>query len=369
MLLSRVRLVGIGPFDDVTFAFGEENGRPRLANVILGGACAGKTSLLAATASTRPGHAVAQLVGRSESGVPGHAIADYTLGDDDPARPHPLRVVSPNAKLEDEEDGGLARRREQTLFDRRAAEGGFTCVAISGARWFSRTPMALTSPDRTIFRYDPRAAASFDDASRADLARETKQAIVMAAIGSALAAHGTPDHAERSDDEGPRSRTVSTPAHAQRLALCQASMIAALGAILDGTGFAYDGVDPFRLEPVFSERGGSQHLFDDLPRGVRHGIAFAALPLRALWGAYPGADARDAEAVVLIDDAEAQLPAAQQRTLVPRLRRALPRVQWILTTASPAIAEGAEVGDVIAVRRLPGESRVELFDGASAILH
>lgn len=361
-----MRLVGIGPFDDATFTFGEDIARPRLANVIIGGSCSGKTSLLTAIASTRPGHAVAQLVGRTESGVPGYAIADYALGDDDPTRPHTLRVASPNAKLDDEEDGGLARRREQTLFDRRAAEGGFAFIAISGARWFSRTPVALTSPDRTVFRYDPRAAATFDDASRADLARETKQAIVLAAIGCALAARGTPD---RSQEDSLPSRTVATEAQASRLALCHSSMIAALGAALDGTGFAYDGVDPLRLEPIFSERGGSQGLFDDLPRGVRHAIAFAALPLRALWGAYPGADARDAEAVVLVDDAEAQLPQAHQRTLIPRLRRALPRVQWILTTASSAIAEGAEVGDVIAVRRLPGSNKVELFDGASAVLH
>lgn len=359
--------MGVGPFDDATFTFGEDQSRPRLANVIIGGACSGKTSLLSAIASTRPGHAVAQMVGRAESGVPGYAVADYALGDDDPARPHTLRVVSPNAKLEDEEDGGLARRREQTLFDRRAAEGGFAFIAISGARWFSRTPVALTSPDRTVFRYDPRATASFDDASRADLARETKQAIVIAAIGSALAAHGTPDRGD--DEDALPPRTVATEAQASRLALCHSSMIAALGAMLDGTGFAYEGVDPLRLEPIFTERGGSPGLFDDLPRGVRHAVAFAALPLRALWGAYPGADARDAEAVVVIDDAEAQLAPSHQRTLVPRLRRALPRVQWILTTASPAIAEGAEAGEVIAIRRLPGSNKVELFDGASAVLH
>ena len=89
---------------------------------------------------------------------------DWHLGEDDPARPHPLRVVSPNAKADETEDGALVRRREQALYDRRAGEGGFTFVAFSGARWFSRTPVTLATPDRTILRYDVRATASFDDA-------------------------------------------------------------------------------------------------------------------------------------------------------------------------------------------------------------
>ncbi len=181
-----MRLVGIGPFDDATFVFGGEGLGPRLGTVVIGGASAGKTSLLAAIATTRPGHAVAQLGARAEGGAAGHAVCDWILSDDDPPRPHPLRVVSPNAKLDDPEDVALVRRREQTLFDRRASEGGFACVAISGARWFSRTAVALASPDRSVLRYDVRAPASFDDASRADLARETKQALVFASVGAAL---------------------------------------------------------------------------------------------------------------------------------------------------------------------------------------
>jgi hypothetical protein len=351
VLLSRARLVGIGPFDDATFTFGEADGRPRSATVVIGGPGSGKTSLLAAIASTRPGHAIAQLVGRSDAGAPGHVVSDWYLGDDDPARPHPLRVVSPNAKTDEEEDVALARRREQTLFDRRAGDGGFSFLTFSGARWFSRTPVALTTPDRTILRYDVRASASFDDASRADLTRETKQALTFAAVGAALINTDVP------------------PPQAARLLRFQAAMIATVAAVLDGTLYAYEGIDPMRLEPVFVERSGALALFDDLPRGVRHSIAFAALSLRTLAAACPEQDPRSAEGLVLIDDGEAQQPAVQQRSLLPRLRRALPRVQWIVTTASPAVAEGCEIGEVIAVRRLPGSAKIELYDGASALLH
>lgn len=359
--------MGIGPFDDATFVLGPEGQAPRLGAVVIGGAAAGKTSLLAAIATTRPGHAVAQLGARADGGAAGYAICDWHLSDDDPTRPHPLRVVSPNAKLDEPDDTSLVRRREQTLFDRRAAEGGYALVAISGARWFSRTAVALASPDRSILRYDVRSPASFDDASRADLARETKQALVFAKVGAALAAHGSPLIASgeghfRPRNDGPREDLAA------RLRRCDAAMTAAMAAVLEDTGYAYEGVDPLRLEPVFSERG-TLGLFDDLPRPLRHVVALAALPLRALWGAYPHADPREAEGVVLVDDAEAQMPPSHQRTLLPRLRNAMPRVQWIVTTASPAVAEGAEQGDVIAARRLPGSTRVELFDGASAVLH
>lgn len=355
MLLVRARLVGIGPFDDTTFAFGEPDARPRPVTVVIGGACSGKTSLLAAIASTRPGHAVAQLTGRAESGTPGHAVTEWHLGDDDPARPHALRVASPNAKTDEGEDVALVRRREQTLYDRRAGEGGFAFLAFSGARWFSRTPVTLATPDRTILRYDVRGTTSFDDASRADLTREAKQAIAFASVGAALAAQRAGEAAA----EG---------AHARLVRFC-AAMNAAVSAVLEDTGFTYDGVDPARLEPVFVEQGGGLVLFDDLPRGLRHAVAFAALPLRVLCAAYPERDPRSAEGLVLVDDAEVQLPLAHQRTLVPRLRRALPGVQWIVTTASPAVAEGAETGEVIALRRSPGSSRIEIYDGPSAILH
>lgn len=362
--------MGIGPFDDATFAFGDPDGRPRLATVVVGGACAGKTSLLGAIASTRPGHAVAQLLGRPEPGAPGHVVSDWLLGDDDAARPHPLRVASPNAKLEESDDASLARRREQALFDRRAGEGGFAFVAFSGARWFSRTPVSLSTPDRTLLRYDVRASASFDDASRADLTRETKQALSFAAIGAALteqrASSGSAPFAHGARPSP--ARPDAAPLQA-RLVHFEAAMNAAVSAALDGSGFTYDGLDPARLEPVFSERGGAAALFDDLPRGLRHAVAFVVLPLRTLCAAYPDRDPRAAEGVVLLDDAEAQLPLSHQRTLVPRLRRALPRVQWLLTTASPAVAEGAEIGDVIALRRLPGSTKVELYEGASAVLH
>ena len=90
------------------------------------------------------------------------------------------------------------------------------------------------------------------------------------------------------------------------------------------------------------------------------------LPLRALFASYPGSDTpREREGVVAIDDVEAQQDPALLRALVPLLRRALPNVQWLLTTASTQLALACDATSVVALRRTEA-SRVELGEG---VLH
>ena len=188
----RLRLVSLVPFGDMTIPLCDEEGTPKPIVVLFGSEGIGKTTILSAIATTRPGHAIAQHQSwRSDptSDRPPFVVTEWHLGDDDAVRPHPLKVTSPNARLDERDDEALLRRREQALFDRRASERGFVLVALSGARWFSRTAVMLTSPERTLLRYDVRATASFDDASRTDLARETKQILSYACIASALHRH------------------------------------------------------------------------------------------------------------------------------------------------------------------------------------
>jgi predicted ATP-binding protein involved in virulence len=73
--------------------------------------------------------------------------------------------------------------------------------------------------------------------------------------------------------------------------------------------------------------------------------------------------------VVLVDDIERQLDLSVQRALAPALRRALPRVQWIVTTASPLITGACDASEVLALRRMEATERVELFEGDLARLH
>ncbi|MBX7196381.1 MAG: AAA family ATPase, partial [Sandaracinaceae bacterium] len=58
MYLTGIRLRNIGPFEDESLSFTDEEGKPRMTTVILGESGSGKTALLAAIACTRPGLAI-----------------------------------------------------------------------------------------------------------------------------------------------------------------------------------------------------------------------------------------------------------------------------------------------------------------------
>jgi hypothetical protein len=342
--LLQLRLLRIPPFGDVSLPFAGEDGTPRALTVLFGGGGVGKTTLIGIIASTRPGHAVALGPGGTE---PGGAVSHWILGDDDADRPHPLRVATPTLRVDAEEASELLRRKEQAHFERVAKDGGFALVTIPSTRWFSRQAITLAAPSRTVARYDVRAPAALDDASRTDLTRETKQALAYAAITAAL-----------SRDRG--------GAGFLRLGEAMAHTVDALAAL---TGFSYAGVDPGTLEPSFKAEDGQLLTFDALPTRTRHLVAFGALPVRALWGAYPGRDPRESEGVVCIDEIDLGQDAGVQGSILACLRRVLPRVQWIVTTASPIVAASAESHEVLALRRLPRSAEVQLFVGAEARVH
>ncbi len=354
MYLLRAELHGIGPFDHVSLSFADEREQPRRLVVIQGGGGVGKTSLLTAIASSRPGHVTVQQPRsdqpRSSDGAPiAWAAADWWLGQDDPERPHPLCVASPNVKLPGPEERELTRRREQALFDRVATEGGFAFLSIAATRWFSRQPIGISAPSRGVARYDVKQPAGLDDASRSDLSRETKQALAYAELGAALADKRPPEGELRLDALG-------------------AAMLKVVDSLVSLTGFTYVGLDALSWEPIFRGADGTRSSFDALPTRSRHLVAFGALAVRTLWAAYPDRDPRIAEGVVLIDEVDLHQDAAVAVKLPSALRAALPSVQWIVTTSSPLLAAGAAAGEVLALRA-GNEGRVELHAGASAITH
>jgi hypothetical protein len=55
--------------------------------------------------------------------------------------------------------------------------------------------------------------------------------------------------------------------------------------------------------------------------------------------------------------------------LVPALKQALPRVQWVLSATSPWVASSSEASEVIALRRSPDRGIVERFVGPQALTH
>jgi hypothetical protein len=342
--LTSLRLAHLPPFGDVTIPFAEEDGSPRPLTVLFGGGGVGKTTVLSALAATRPGYAVALAPAGDGSPL---VVSEWSLGADDESRPHPLCIATPTGRVEGDEHAETLRRREQAHFDRITKDGGFVFVSIPSTRWFSRQPIIFSAPSRTIGRYDVRAPSVMEDATRSDLARETKQAISYAAIAAALS---------RDRPTAPFPRFGEAMGHV-------------VDRLVSLAGFSYAGIDPASFEPMFKDEEGTPLFFDALPTRARHLVAFGALPLRALVAAYPGKDPLTLEGVACIDEIELQQDPVAQSSLLGCLRSVLPKVQWIVTTTSPVVAASAEDREVIALRRLPRATEVQLFCGAEARVH
>ena len=297
MYLTSIRLRNVGPFDDVTISLVDASGAPRLTSVILGDSGAGKTTLLAAIAATRPG-----FVGnppRMRADTPpsdSFAVARYSLGDDDPARPHELVVASPHADLGEHPADAAARKREQAHFDRIASERGFCVIPLSTARWAARVPAGGVSPERPISAMDHRAHATLDDASRADLAREVKQALVNAVTVAALSAYQLSRSAPRPaiasttllPDERRTSSMLPPPMPVKEGPPMHDLYRATFHALLPDGEATYEGVDPTSFEPLFRDQAGRIVSFDDLAFGTKNRILMGGVILRRLSLAYPG---------------------------------------------------------------------------------
>jgi predicted MPP superfamily phosphohydrolase len=117
----------------------------------------------------------------------------------------------------------------------------------------------------------------------------------------------------------------------------------------EGLGVKSDGgrvLFTFRGEPVDAL---------DLPDGFRSSVAWL-IDLCAAWSEKFPSLARkgtlaDIKAIILIDEIDLHLHPSLQRTLVPRLREALPNVQWIVSTHSPLVLSGFDRREIIALDR------------------
>lgn len=345
MHLVRMHLSRLGPFEEIELDFSDD-GTSRPMTVIHGGGGIGKTTVLSALACTRPGYAVIASMSR-DGEEPGVVICEFQLGQDDPERPHPLVVASPNARVYAEDERESLRRREQALFDRVARETGFAFLAIPATRWFSRQPIAMVGPGRSIVRYDVRAPISLEDPTRGDLVRETKQVLAYAAI----------------------SRALSSGSDDRRFERLNQATEHAVNSLVGLLGYRWVGLDALTLEPIFRSDEDRSLPFDQLPTSVRHLTAFAALPVRVLWAAYPQRHPLEAQGIVAIDEVELHQDLAVLKRLLPALRTALPEVQWIVSTTSAVVAASTEVSDVIALRQSAHQAGVELFTGEMARTH
>ena len=104
---------------------------------------------------------------------------------------------------------------------------------------------------------------------------------------------------------------------------------------------------------------------NDLPDGFRSSSAWLA-DLCATWctrqpEAAATHDPAQIEAIVLIDEIDLHLHPGLQRELVPRLRKALPKIQWIVTTHSPLVLANFDSSEIIALDR-DAEGQVRRLD-------
>lgn len=342
MKLLSVRALCPNGLGEIRVSFVGEDGTPRPVTLIYGGAGAGKTTLLNAIAGTRPGYASS--LSQRPSDPPCYAQCEWLSGMDEPDHAHVLTIYSPNAP-EEFRPRDPAATREAAFFDRLARDGGFVFVGFSAVRWFSRAPLLLSAPERSILRYDVRASEPFDDASRSDLTRDVKQVLAYAAIARAL----------------PRDVEV-------RQDVLGEHVFALVSALAELYGYRYAELDPSSLEPCFTAPGGQRLRFDAIPAALKHAVAFGALTSRALWAAYPGLLPARAQGVAVIDEIELHQDPAVASAVIDVLAEQLPNVQWIVTTRSSALLGARNAREILALQR-PDASEVVIYAGPDARVH
>lgn len=387
MLLERLRLRQVGPFDLVEFPFVDGDGAVRPVTVIHGDGGTGKSTLIRAIENTRPGHCSRTAIPRNAP--PNSAVmAGWRLGDEDEERPHPLWTTTPGQSMYEDEEEERLRRREQSLFDKLAGGGrGFVTVEFSEHRSFPRAGLSISDPARSLLKLDNRSPG-FSDRSRYELTRRCKQILAYAELSAALLGEqNVVTDLMAADSEDPagfdpmaedfglpglgEEEVGPTAADAVELdprALREA-LHAGLGPLLALVGHRYQGLDPLSFEPLFETADGRLLHFDEMAKQARHLASFAIVGAHTLWAGTGGRDPREAEGVLLVDEIEMHLQPRVAAGVVDALRGAFPRAQWILTTASPLVAASVDPRELMAVRRLPGQSSVELYAQKLAQTH
>lgn len=98
----------------------------------------------------------------------------------------------------------------------------------------------------------------------------------------------------------------------------------------------------------FIEKGASPLSFHQLSEGYKSVILFVCdLIFRLSKSAKKGQSIEDIEGVVFVDEIDLHLHPKWQRSIVRKLRELFPRVQFIFSTHSPAIIQGADDSSLI----------------------
>jgi energy-coupling factor transporter ATP-binding protein EcfA2 len=345
--LKKLRLQNIKCFEDVTLEFPVRDGSYAGWNVILGENGRGKSTLLRSIAlSTLPlidaivateehaGRFVRRGAGgefQVTAGLVFHE-AETELSRATPNKPYsrPLHF-SPQGKL----FPNLNERLVNPLFNTPFWEGTIPHVLCYGYGPFRRLE-GPPSPVPSAFQF-PRPLSRF-------------VTLFTDEIGLAEATRGLIDLYVASIDPQHRSHRTAQ----QTLA----AVSEVVNALLPG-GVQLDSITSEMVR--FKTAGGLDLTEKELSDGYRSFLALVFDLLRHLavrfGSAFPAMIQREGnriavntEAVVLIDEADAHLHPSWQRELGERLRQVFPKVQFVVTTHSPFVAQEATDGGLFVLR-------------------
>lgn len=142
-----------------------------------------------------------------------------------------------------------------------------------------------------------------------------------------------------------------------------------LQAIMPGPSFRYARLDESRWR-VMVDTDDGQLPIEQLSQGMISTIGWVGTLLRRLYEAYPHSDAPTKEsALVLIDEIDAHLHPAWQRSIVRLVKDHFPNVQVIATSHSPLVAGALDADDKLLRLRRDARGRVEIQEVAERLEH
>jgi len=144
---------------------------------------------------------------------------------------------------------------------------------------------------------------------------------------------------------------------------------ALLQTIMPGATFAYAGLDRARWQVMVTTDDGVLPI-EQLSQGMVSTIGWVGTLLRRLYDAYPKSEAPEREsALVLVDEIDAHLHPAWQRSIVQLVKDNFPNVQVIATSHSPLVAGALDAQDRLLRLRRTGQGRVEIQEVTERLAH
>lgn len=357
MYLERLDLSHVKLFGEFQLDLRGSDGAPRMWTVLVGDNATGKTTLLQAVALAASGEKLARALvddaadfaDLTAPGASARIAADFVLADG------PLQVALTLEPGRHAFTGDAGAERLDELRDRRTP-GHFVAGYGVGRRLPRRGEVAVARDpfaDRVRGLFDSHHKVLGVDFFEALSAQGREQRLAHQApralggdVGDPLAAAAdAPASAARAYASALRDLLVATDAEGVGLLPGLANVelrgkggLSTMQSLLEGRRFVFQpsGGTEVRLPPHLLSSG-YQSTFAWLADLLGQGFVDAGGPI----------DAATLAGVVLLDELDLHLHPSWQRRIVPILRAAFPRLQFIVTTHSPLVLASFEEHEIV----------------------